>query len=120
MSDSDAPQFLYLTTTGRKTGRLHQIEIWFVEYERTFYIVHEHGSRADWIANILHNPAVSFSVGSRDAEAIEGTGRLIDRTTEPDLSGAVVALMEAKYNWSDGRIVELKPNGVGSEAHGSI
>lgn len=109
MPESEAPQFLYLTTTGRKTGRLHQIEIWFVEYERSFYMIHEHGSRADWIANIFANPAVSFSVGSREAEAIAATGRLVDRDAEPELSGAVAALMEAKYNWSDGRIVELKP-----------
>src|SRR5215213_8351014 len=110
MSESDAPQFLYLMTTGRKTGRLHQIEIWFVEHDGCYYLIHEHDTPADWIANLHHNPTVSFSIGSQNAEVIEGTGRLVDRTTEPDLSGAVVTLMEAKYNWSNGRIVELKPN----------
>lgn len=120
MPRSDASQFLYLTTTGRKTGKLHQIEIWFVEYERCFYIVHEHETLADWIANILAHPAVTFRVGSPDAVAIEGKGRVVDWETEPDLNMAVVDLMEAKYNWSDGRIVELKPNSMGSEAHGGI
>lgn len=109
MTENEAPQFLYLTTTGRKTGKLHQIEIWFVEYERSFYMVHEHDSRSDWIANILAQPAVTIRVGSRDAEEITGMGRVVDRDAEPELSSAVVALMEAKYNWSDGRIVEVKP-----------
>lgn len=109
MPENEAPQFLYLTTTGRKTGKLHQIEIWFVEFERSFYMVHEHGSRSDWIANILAHPAVTVRVGSRDADEIAGTGRVVDPDTEPELSAAVVALMEAKYNWSEGRIVEVKP-----------
>jgi F420H(2)-dependent quinone reductase len=30
---------LYLTTTGRKTGKPRTIEIWFVAYERHLYVL---------------------------------------------------------------------------------
>ena len=35
-------QFLNLTTKGRKTLRQHIIEIWFVEYNKRYYILSEH------------------------------------------------------------------------------
>ena len=60
--------------------------------------------------NIRNNPAVIFSIGSRDAAAINGTGRPVDPAQEPELAAAVKALMDAKYQWSDGLIVELKPS----------
>ena len=65
--------------------------------------------------NIRHNPAVMFSIGTRDDLPNEGAGRLIDRAAEPELAVAVAALMDAKYNWSTGQIVELKSNSIGSE-----
>jgi hypothetical protein len=34
-------QFLYLTTNGRKTTRQHTIEIWFIEYNKKYYILSE-------------------------------------------------------------------------------
>lgn len=109
MSDNPEPQFLYLTTTGRKSGKPHQIEIWFVPYKGCYYVVTEDPDHTDWVRNIRHNPAVTFSVGSRDAPIIAGTGRPLDRAQEPELASAVTALMNAKYDWSEGLIVELKP-----------
>jgi len=38
-------QFVYLTTTGRKTGLPREIEIWFVEADGSLFILAEHGSR---------------------------------------------------------------------------
>jgi deazaflavin-dependent oxidoreductase (nitroreductase family) len=109
MSDNREPQFLYLTTIGRKSGKPHQIEIWFVEYQGCCYIVNE-GGGADWVKNIRNIPAITFSVGTRNDEPVDGTGRVIEPATEPELTAAVKALMDAKYRWSDGLIVELKPN----------
>jgi deazaflavin-dependent oxidoreductase (nitroreductase family) len=109
MVDSEQPQFLYLTTIGRKTGKLHQIEIWFVEYDGKYYLVSEFPERSDWVRNILHNSEVTVRVGTRDAEPIPCLGRAVDRTVERTLGAAVARLMDAKYNWSDGQIVELTP-----------
>jgi deazaflavin-dependent oxidoreductase (nitroreductase family) len=109
MADNHEPQFLYLTTTGRKSGKPHQIEIWFVEYQGSCYLVNE-GGNGDWVKNIRSSPAVTFSVGTRHDEPIDGTGRVVDPAAEPELAAAVRARMDAKYQWSDGLIVELKPN----------
>lgn len=105
---NDAP-YLYLTTTGRTSGNPHQIEIWFVEHDGAYYIVSGGRENSDWVKNIRANPAVTVSVGSREAGAWAGTGRPLD-PAEPDLTAAVRAKMNAKYNWSDGLIVELRPN----------
>ncbi|MGI0018961.1 MAG: nitroreductase/quinone reductase family protein [Nitrososphaera sp.] len=98
------PQFLYLATTGWKTGRQHRIEIWFVEYNGRYYIVSEHPERAHWVQNIAHSPQVSFSVGDR---TFQGTARPVEPGSE--LAAAVSKLMDAKYRWSQGLIVELAP-----------
>jgi len=99
-------QYLYLTTTGWKTGNPHTIEIWFVARDGRYYIVSEHRERSHWVQNIRHNPAVTFRVGTA---TFRGIGRVVDREAEPDLAAAVSALMDAKYDWSDGLIVELTP-----------
>lgn len=97
---------LYVTTTGWKTGNPHTIEIWFVAHNGRYYIVSEHRERAHWVQNIRRNPAITFCVGDQH---FQGRGRIIDAATEPDLAAAVCALMDAKYDWSDGLIVELQP-----------
>lgn len=102
------PEFLYLTTIGRKTGTPHEIEIWYVAHEGCYYLVSELRERADWVQNILNNPSISFYV---EGQRYEGLGRTVDLQSEPALAEAVSTKMDAKYNWSTGLIVELKPNG---------
>jgi deazaflavin-dependent oxidoreductase (nitroreductase family) len=102
---TDGP-FLYLTTTGWKTGRAHEIEIWFVQHEGRYYVVAELFEGAHWVQNIRRDPAITFRV---NGQSYRGRGRVIDRAAEPELAAAVAALMDAKYDWSDGLIVELAP-----------
>jgi deazaflavin-dependent oxidoreductase (nitroreductase family) len=109
MSHNQQTPYLYLTTIGRKSGKPHQIEIWFVERAGRYYMVNEGGS-GDWVKNIRSIPTVTFSIGTRNDEPIDGTGRVVDPAAEPELAAAVKALMDAKYQWSDGIIVELTPN----------
>lgn len=99
-------EFLYLTTTGRKTGTPHEIEIWYVAHEGRYYLVAEHRERTHWVQNILRNPVIAFWV---EGVTYEGSGRVIDPQAEPTLAAEIAALMEAKYQWSDGLIVELSP-----------
>ncbi|MBZ0291245.1 MAG: nitroreductase family deazaflavin-dependent oxidoreductase [Anaerolineae bacterium] len=99
--------YLYLTTTGRRSGRPHEIEIWFVSYNNCYYLVSERRERSDWVQNIQHQPSVRFRVGEQH---FNGVGRAVDRTQEPELAAAVSQLMDDKYGWSDGLIVELKPD----------
>nr|PZN58390.1 MAG: hypothetical protein DIU68_02130 [Chloroflexota bacterium] len=99
-------QYLYLRTTGHKTGNPHNIEIWFVEYGGCYYLVSEHRERAHWVQNIRHHPSVQFRVGQTTEE---GIGRIVNADAEPELAAAVTRLMDDKYGWSDGLIVELRP-----------
>jgi deazaflavin-dependent oxidoreductase (nitroreductase family) len=101
------PEYLYLTTIGRKTGNPHEIEIWYVAHEGRYYLVSEGRERSNWVQNIQNNPAIHFYV---EGKPHEGTGRAVNAQAEPELAEAVRAKMKAKYNWSEGLIVELQPN----------
>lgn len=108
-----AEHFLYLTTTGRKTGLPRQIEIWFVAHAGRYYMVSERRERSNWVQNILHDPVVTFSIGTRAAQGsvvppTRALGRIVAPDREPALAARVAALMDAKYDWSDGLIVELE------------
>jgi deazaflavin-dependent oxidoreductase (nitroreductase family) len=48
-----------MTTTGRKTGNPHKIEIAFHNFEGTLYISGMPGPR-DWYANLVENPQFTF------------------------------------------------------------
>ena len=52
--------FCYLTTRGRRTGRPHTIEIWFVVIEASAYLMAGGRDRADWVRNLMADPAVSL------------------------------------------------------------
>jgi deazaflavin-dependent oxidoreductase (nitroreductase family) len=105
MGPHSNPQFLYLTTTGWKTGKRHKIEIWFVEYNERYYIMSETFERAHWVQNIEHDQQVLFAIKH---ETFEGTARIIDKAKEPQLSAEISKLMSTKP--VDGLIVELKRN----------
>ena len=103
------PQYLYLTTTGRISGRPRQIEIWFTERERRYYLIAENRERANWVQNIAHHPQISFRVNDQE---FTGTGRKVDETNERELWRDVRALFDQKYGWSDGLVVELAPEAL--------
>lgn len=101
-------EFLYLTTTGRRSGQPREIEIWFTSRDGRYYLIAEHGERAQWVRNLRARPAVSVRVGAvtRPARA-----RVVDGPAEPELVAAVRAASEAKYGWGDGLVVEIAPSG---------
>ena len=98
--------FLYLTTTGRRSGLPREIEIWFTERDGRYYLIAEHRDSAHWVRNIQAQSGVRVRVGER---RFEGTARLVDDESEPELSRVVKALSDEKYGWSDGLIVEITP-----------
>lgn len=106
---SQPQQFLYLATTGWKSGRRHEIEIWFVEHGGRYYVVSERREGAHWVKNILHDSRVAFRVAGR---TFNGTARTISQEAAP--AAEVSKLMDAKYGWSQGLIVELAPEGSGA------
>jgi deazaflavin-dependent oxidoreductase (nitroreductase family) len=71
----DADQsYCYLTTTGRVTGRPHEIEIWFGLEGGTLYMLSGGGEKSDWVRNIRKEPLVSVRIEDR---TYEGRGRLV-------------------------------------------
>jgi len=107
MASSAQIPYLYLTTTGWKTGRRHEIEIWFTELDGRYFVISELGERSHWVQNMRRNPEVTFRVGPR---TVQGMGRVVDSQSEPELEFVVSRLSIEKYDWGEGLIVELRPD----------
>ena len=99
---SKGSQYLYLTTTGRGTGRPREIEIWFTQRRGRYYLIAEHRERAHWVQNLKVASRVAVRVGRRAFSAV-------DAKAEPELTRAAKELSEKKHGWGDGLVVELDP-----------
>jgi deazaflavin-dependent oxidoreductase (nitroreductase family) len=107
--------FLYLTTIGHKSGNPHDIEIWYVDHQDCYYLCSGGREKTHWVQNILANPNVMFSVGIRDnQEAViprqAARAQVITAESDNNLFHIVSQLFNGKYNWSDGTLVEIRPN----------
>ena len=92
--------FCYLTTTGRVTGRPHEIEIWFslVPETRTLYMLAGSGDRADWVRNLRREPAVTVRISG---EGLKGEARVVEDAGE---DGLARRLLVEKYERSPGSL----------------
>lgn len=105
-SDPQPEQFLYLTTTGRRSGQPRTIEIWFTEFQGCFYCIAEYET-SKWLGNIRANPAVTWRVGQRQ---LAGSARVLDAQRDAYAWSFAQQLSRAKYGWGEGTVVELKPS----------
>jgi deazaflavin-dependent oxidoreductase (nitroreductase family) len=97
--------YCYLTTTGRRTGNPHTIEIWFgmPEDGRAVFVLSGGGDGSDWVRNLIANPSVAVSFGSRSSAEYAARGRLVDPGEEDDEARKLLA---SKYQgWEDGQIL---------------
>ena len=92
--------FCYLTTTGRVTGRAHEIEMWFgVGPEgRTLYMLAGGGDRSDWVKNLRRDPRVTVRVADG---RMEGRARVVGDPAEDELARR---LLVEKYKSSPGSL----------------
>jgi len=89
----------YLTTTGRKSGKAHEIEIWFGIREGTLYLLSGGGDSADWVKNIRKRSTVRIRINTR---SINAKARILRSNTKEDL--AARELLDAKYmDWRPGK-----------------
>lgn len=72
-------EYCYLTTTGRLTGRPHEIEIWFGARDRSLYLLSGGGYESDWVKNLLKNPTVTVRIASYTFSA---SARLVEDKEE--------------------------------------
>lgn len=98
MDDALASEsFCYLTTKGRRTGRPHEIEIWFVVRDGVIYLLSEPGHRADWIRNLVVDEHVSVRIADLRWEAIASV------VGEVEDDGAARKLLATEYQgWKEG------------------
>lgn len=89
-----------LTTTGRVSGKPHEIEIWFgvADDRRTLYLLSGGGDRADWVRNIDRDGAVTFRISGITYTA---TAR---RATSDEDRAARESLAAKYYAWSSGEL----------------
>jgi deazaflavin-dependent oxidoreductase (nitroreductase family) len=73
--------FGYLTTTGRITGRSHEIEIWFALHDRTVYLLSGGRDGSDWVLNLMASPEVKFRIGDLTRTT---TARVVEARTDED------------------------------------
>ena len=91
-------EYCYLTTTGRVTGRPHEIEIWFGLNESTLYLLSGGRDRSDWVKNLRKNPNVSVRVAKH---TFEGIARLVNDEKEETMARYLLA--EKYQEWESGR-----------------
>jgi deazaflavin-dependent oxidoreductase (nitroreductase family) len=91
VSDTTADDYCYLTTTGRRTGRPHRIEIWYAAEGTTLYMLSGGGGSSDWVQNLLADPAVLVEI---DGDEHAARGRVLERGPEAERARSLVF---AKY-----------------------
>ncbi len=97
-------EFCYLMTTGRVTGRLHEIEIWFAlrDSGRTLYLLSGGRDRSDWVKNLRRNPEVTVRI---DSERFGGRARIVEDEEEDDLARH---LLVEKYERNPGSLANWR------------
>jgi deazaflavin-dependent oxidoreductase (nitroreductase family) len=91
-------EYCYLTSTGRASGRPHEIEIWFVLQGPTLYLLSGGGGSSDWVKNMRVQPSVSVRIGK---QVFDATARFEMERPEEQRARRLLA---AKYQgWREGR-----------------
>jgi deazaflavin-dependent oxidoreductase (nitroreductase family) len=84
-----------ITVTGRKSGRVISIPVWFVLENDQLYLLPVQGSDTQWYKNVLENP--SIRIDARGADAKLQAVRITDATGV----SSVVEKFRAKYGAND-------------------
>jgi deazaflavin-dependent oxidoreductase (nitroreductase family) len=90
-------EYCYLTTTGRVSGKPHEIEIWFGARESTLYLLSGSNS-SDWVKNLLKTPSVTVRIGKH---TFTGTGRIVKEKEEDTVARYLLA--EKYQEWEEGK-----------------
>jgi|SRR3990170_130822 len=86
-----ALDYCYVTTTGRRSGKPHTIEIWFALDRNRVYLLSGGRDGSDWVKNVREHPTVGLRLGDFDVIA---RARLVDDTDE---DARVRSLLLDKY-----------------------
>ena len=76
-------EYCYLTTTGRVTGKRHEIEIWFSMENGVVFMLSGGRDRSDWVRNIRRNPDVTIRISD---QVFDGRARVVEDVDEDELA----------------------------------
>jgi deazaflavin-dependent oxidoreductase (nitroreductase family) len=88
-----ADDYCYLTTTGRRSGQPHRIEIWYAADGHTLYLLAGGRMGADWVQNVAAEPSVTVEI---DAVVHHGRARILEATGDDESTAR--SLVFAKYS----------------------
>lgn len=96
--------FCYLTTVGRRTGRSHEIEIWFAVAPEgdTLYMLSGGRERSDWVRNLMAEPEVRVRIAD---ETFEGHARVVEGDEDDSLARD---LLVEKYEKEPGNLARWR------------
>lgn len=104
MPAQTAEQFCYLITTGRVSGKAHEVEMWFAAHpdaaeSDVIYCLSGGRDRSDWVKNLRANPVLDIRLGDTTFAA---TGRIVEgEAQEPRARQALAAKY---YRWTSGEL----------------
>lgn len=89
-------QYCYLTTTGRTTGELREIEIWFGANGGSLYLMAGGREKSHWVRNLDKTPAATVRVG--DSTFAVSARRVTDAAEEARVRQMLVAKYAPGYS----------------------
>lgn len=90
--------YCYLTTKGRKTGKPHEIEIWFGVQENSIYLLSGGGDASHWVKNLLADPNVTVRIAAHN---FTGIARIVNEEKEEMMARH---MLTGKYqSWQEGQ-----------------
>jgi deazaflavin-dependent oxidoreductase (nitroreductase family) len=93
--------YCYLTTTGRVTGKPHEIEIWFgVQNSSIYLMAGDHGS--DWVKNLLKDPSVTVRIAKHN---FTGTASVV-KDEQEEMTARNLLADKYKEREADGSLSE--------------
>lgn len=93
-------EYCYLTTTGRKSGNPHEIEIWFGIQGNSLYLLSGGGDDSDWVRNLRANPNVTVRIAKH---TFTGIARIVSEDQEATMARHMLA---GKYQgWKEGQVL---------------
>jgi deazaflavin-dependent oxidoreductase (nitroreductase family) len=96
--------FCYLTTTGRVSGRPHEIEMWFslVPESQTLYMLSGGRDRSDWVRNTFRDPRVTVRIAGQKFSGLARQAR------DPEEDELARRLLVEKYESRPGSLANWR------------
>jgi deazaflavin-dependent oxidoreductase (nitroreductase family) len=95
-------KFIYLTTVGRKSGKLYTKELWFAIGDGKIFLSHE-GDSTDWMKNIAKKSKVQAKIGLVNFEA---NGKILGKEDKAQRELGMKSLYEKYYGPASKEVID--------------